>query len=376
MRIILLLLLGLFCIANAASSQQELWQEAQKAEDENRIEDAIRYLQEASKLQGEYTEEIEISLQAYAEVLGRPELMPQPKTERKTASESEWSALIEVGGYAGQYEQKNSWDDYTETYSGTTANLDVEYVVTKGRFLHTWFLGLALDENIPISATGLSASDSSLDAYYSLDPNLGYSMMWRRMLLGVSVDVSLVQNEDPAPAVSAFTSLTLLQYNSLRWNAGLSAYGGPFTKDQISARTSLSRKVSEGMVASLTLAYIASFDTSAGLDSAVLYQSGAGPELGAKFGWKEETWNLDLGVSYMVFTNFSKDEWNGMIWTKQYNKTKMGANFGWDITDALGMMASLSYQVRLYPNMPTDHPEYYASDTRTVVADLGFSYAL
>lgn len=365
----------------ASPTQQELWAQIEEAESENRIEDAVRLLQEAYLLPGPFTEEIEISLQAYSEVLQRPELMPVIAEQKQADPSAEWGFIIDVGGYAGQYSQNNTVDEYQETYTGVNTSFNVDWTLIRGDLFHTFSTGLSLDENIPLSATGAYADDSSLAATYAIGPTASYTLLWKSFLLGVGFDLSLTQNEDATLAGSAYTSYVLLRYGNLRWTAGASVYGGPFTRDQFSVRTGIQRKISHGISIGSTLAYIAVLDTTSVWDDATLYRSYGGPEVSAKLGWTSKTWYAEAGFTYGTFTCFQKDQWidqslmTVLAWKKQYTRTKLALTLGWNITESVLVNASISDQIRTYANMPESHPEFSLSQSQTLGGDLGLSYS-
>lgn len=365
----------------ASPSQQELWAQIEQAEADNRIDDAVRLLQEAYLLPGPFTEEIEISLQAYSEVLQRPELMPVIAEQKQDESPSEWGFTIDVGGYAGQYSQNNSIEEYQETYSGVNASFNLDWTLIRGNLFHTFSAGLSLGENIPLSATGAYADDSSLAATYTIGPTASYTLLWKYFLLGVGLDLTLAQGEDATFAGSTYTSYVLLRHGNLRWTAGASAYGGPFTRDQFSVRTGIQRKISNGISMGTTLAYVAVLDSTSEWDDATLYRSYGGPEASVKLGWTSKTWYAEAGFNYGVFTCFQKDQWidqslmTVLAWKKQYTRIKLALTLGWNITENVLVNASISDQIRTYANMPESHPEYSLSQSQTLGGDLGLSYS-
>lgn len=365
----------------ASPTQQELWAQIEEAESENRIEDAVRLLQEAYLLQGPFTEEIEISLQAYSEVLQRPELMPVIAEKKQAEPSAEFGFTIDVGGYAGQYSQNNKLDEYQETYTGANTSFNVDWTLIRGDLFHTFSAGLSLDENLPLSATGVNADDSSLAATYAIGPTASYTLLWNSFLLGVGLDLTLTQNEDATLAGSAYTSYVLLRYGNLRWTAGASAYGGPYTRDQFSVRTGIQRKMSHGISIGSTLAYIAVLDTTSVWNDATLYRSYGGPEVSAKLGWTSKTWYAEAGFTYGIFTCFQKDQWidqslmTVLAWKKQYTRTKLALTLGWNITESVSISASISDHIRTYANMPESHPEFSLSQSQTLGGDLGLSYS-
>lgn len=378
-----LLLCALVAVPFAAPTQEELWKQVEQAESEDRIEDAIVLLQQAVQLPGPYTEEIEISLQAYAEVLGRPELLSHTaaKVPEEGGTTSEWGGSFELGGYGGLYQQGESGDEYREAYAGATGLLSIEYSRIRGDLLHTWSLSASVDEYIPIAAFGTDAEDSSLAKSYTIEPSLGYTLFWDRLLFGLSVDIPLVQEEDPSVAGSAWLSFALMRHGGLRWSLSTSAYGGPESRDQYSVRTTLNRKITEGVPASISAAYIVGIDTVSRQDVATLYESGAGPDFLVKLGWSSTSWRMETSAGYAIFTSFQKDSWteatggNSLTWKKQYVKTRFGLLLAWSLSESFEFALQGSYQVRKYPNMPTSHPESYRTNTSTIGGDLSLTYA-
>jgi hypothetical protein len=144
----------------------------------------------------------------------------------------------------------------------------------------------------------------------------------------------LYQGYSPIIGFNVSSGTTLLRWGSQKWTLGGQSYQSMGYRDTYTIRTSWSRRVSEGLIASLSLGYALGIDTATTTSVAagtytdsllffskaptligkrnleILNSSSKGPEASARIGYQGQNWQISLSLNVSQQTALKKDFWS------------------------------------------------------------------
>jgi len=329
------------------ASQAELWQKAQQAENDDRIDDAVGYLQQAVKLPGSNLEDVCLSLEAYAEVLKRPSIFPQKTCAKAPESPSssqpiDLSGNVTIDATATLSQQLAAKNRYDETGVTPSVSAGLDWSLEQGRLTHILSLAISAGEYLPLNRYDpYFLSTSPLAHTYSVTPSLSYTLFWNSFYASAGGELPFDQGYAVVPGLFFSSGTTLLQWDNQKWKLSAQTYQSIGSNNSYALRTAWSRQVNEGITAALGLGFLLGIDTSSTIrvpagaftdsllyfnsapqatglfNTEALHASSLGPEISGRIGYQGRNWHADIGASFSVQRALHKDSWN--MDTTDYN---------------------------------------------------------